>query len=48
MEQVMTTKGKLVMGSTMVAAVAVIAALLTGYPPTGSEGGTMGGLQKDG
>ena len=48
MEQVMTTKRKLVMGSTMVAAVAVIAALLTGYPPTGSEGGTMGGLQKDG
>ena len=48
MEQVMTTKRKLVMGSTMVAAVAVIAALLTGYPPTGTEGGTMGGLQKDG
>jgi hypothetical protein len=48
MEQVMITKRKLVMGSTMVAAVAVIAALLTGYPPTGREAGTMGGLQKDG
>ena len=48
MEQVMNTKRKLVMGSTMVAAVAVIAALLTGYPPKGNEAGTMGGLEKDG
>jgi hypothetical protein len=43
MEKVMMTKRKLVLGTTMAAAVAVIAALLSGYPPTGLEVGTMGG-----
>jgi hypothetical protein len=47
MEQLMITKKALVLGSTMVAAVAVVAAVLTGYPPTGREAGTMGGLQKN-
>ena len=47
MEHLMITKRTLVLGSTLVAAVAVVAAVLTGYPPTGREAGTMGGLQSD-
>ena len=48
MENVMIPKRSLAIGSIMVAAVAVIGVLVTGYPPTGREGGTMGGLQNDG
>jgi hypothetical protein len=44
MEDLMTTKRALLIGSTAVAVVAIIAVAVTGYPPTGRESGTIGGL----
>lgn len=43
MEETMVTKKGLIIGTTTVAAVAIVGALVVGYPPSGGEVGTIGG-----
>lgn len=43
MEETMLTKKGLIVGTTAVAAVALVGALVVGYPPSGGEVGTIGG-----
>ena len=42
MEEAMFTKKGLILGTTAVAAVAIVGALVVGYPPSGGEVGTIG------
>ncbi|HVX89484.1 MAG TPA: hypothetical protein VG940_11185, partial [Gemmatimonadales bacterium] len=43
MENAVMTKKTMLIGSTVVAAAVVVAALVTGFPPTGGTSGTIGG-----
>jgi hypothetical protein len=47
MEETMLTKKGLVLGTTTIAAVAIVGALVVGYPPSGGEVGTIGGGSGD-
>ncbi|HJQ21915.1 MAG TPA: hypothetical protein VJ867_16345 [Gemmatimonadaceae bacterium] len=47
MGESMMAKKALVIGSTVVAAIAIVAVVIVGYPPTGREAGTIGGLRSD-
>lgn len=43
MEETMVTKKGLIIGTSTVAVIAIVGALVVGYPPTGGETGTIGG-----
>jgi hypothetical protein len=47
MEESMATKRTFLIGSSVVAAVAIIGFVVVGYPPNGREAGTIGGLPSD-